>query len=45
MKLGNTYEWVGLLEHHPEAFKHAMELEKTAIKDGTPFTWCVNFTK
>ena len=32
-------EWVGLLEHHPEAFKHAMELEKTAIKDGTPFTW------
>lgn len=32
-------EWVGLLEHHPEAFKQAMELEKTAIKDGSPFTW------
>lgn len=32
-------EWVGLLEHHPEAFKHAMELEKTAMTDGSPFTW------
>lgn len=32
-------EWIGLLEHHPEAFKHAMELEKTAVKDGSPFTW------
>ena len=32
-------EWVGLLEHHPEAFKRAMELEKTALSDGSPFTW------
>lgn len=32
-------EWVGLLEHHPEAFIRAMELEKTSIDDGTPFTW------
>ncbi len=32
-------EWVGLLERHPEAFKHAMELEKSAIDGGSPFTW------
>ncbi len=32
-------EWVGLYEHHPDAFIRAMELEKTAIKDGSPFTW------
>lgn len=32
-------EWVGLLEHHPEAFKHAMELEKTALENGSRFTW------
>lgn len=32
-------EWVGLLEHHPEAFKHAMELEKSAMDGGSPFTW------
>ena len=32
-------EWVGLYEHHREAFIRAMELEKTAIKDGSPFTW------
>lgn len=32
-------EWVGLLEHHPEAFKRAMELEKTALANGSRFTW------
>lgn len=32
-------EWVGLLEHHPEAFKRAMELEKTALENGSRFTW------
>lgn len=32
-------EWVGLLENHPEAFAHAMELEKTAMNGGSPFTW------
>lgn len=32
-------EWVGLLEHHPEAFKRAMELEKTALGNGSRFTW------
>lgn len=35
-------EWIGLLEHHPEAFKHAMELEKTAMNGGSPFTWSQN---
>ena len=33
-------EWVGLLERHPEAFAHAKALEKTALDDGSPFTWC-----
>lgn len=32
-------EWVHLLERHPEAFKHAMELEKSALDGGSPFTW------
>lgn len=32
-------DWVGLYEHHPEAFKKAMELEKKAA-----FTWCENET-
>ena len=32
-------EWVGLLEKHPEAFKEAQAYEKTALKDGSPFTW------
>lgn len=32
-------EWVGLLEHHKDAFIRAMNLEKTALKDGSPFTW------
>ncbi|EPG3363363.1 phosphoadenosine phosphosulfate reductase family protein [Acinetobacter baumannii] len=32
-------EWVGLLENHPEAFEEAKAYEKTAVKNGTPFTW------
>lgn len=32
-------EWVRLKERHPEAFKEAMAYEKTAVKDGSPFTW------
>ena len=32
-------EWVHLLEHHPEKFKEAMVYEKTALEDGSPFTW------
>lgn len=33
-------EWVGLLERHPEAFENARQMEKTALDDGSPFTWC-----
>jgi 3'-phosphoadenosine 5'-phosphosulfate sulfotransferase (PAPS reductase)/FAD synthetase len=33
-------EWVGLLERHPEAFENARNMEKTALDDGSPFTWC-----
>jgi 3'-phosphoadenosine 5'-phosphosulfate sulfotransferase (PAPS reductase)/FAD synthetase len=33
-------EWVGLLERHPEAFESAKRMEKTALEDGSPFTWC-----
>ena len=32
-------EWIGLYEHHPAAFKKAIELEKKAA-----FTWCENET-
>ncbi len=32
-------EWVGLLERHPEAFRAAMEYEKIAIENKSPFTW------
>lgn len=32
-------EWVRLMEHHPIAFKQAMDLEKTALDGGSPFTW------
>ena len=32
-------EWVNLLEHHPDKFKEAMAYEKTALEDGSPFTW------
>lgn len=33
-------EWVGLLERHPDAFEHAKSMEKTALAEGSPFTWC-----
>lgn len=33
-------EWVGLFERHPEAFEHAKAMEKTALAEGAPFTWC-----
>lgn len=33
-------EWVGLLERHPAAFENARKMEKTALADGSPFTWC-----
>jgi hypothetical protein len=33
-------EWVGLLERHPEAFENAKAMEKTALNNGSPFTWC-----
>jgi hypothetical protein len=32
-------EWVRLAEHHPDRFAEAIEYEKTALKDGSPFTW------
>jgi len=32
-------EWVGLKREHPEAFEAAKRYEKTALKDGSPFTW------
>lgn len=32
-------EWVRLAEHHPDRFAEAVAYEKTAIKDGSPFTW------
>lgn len=32
-------EWVRLSEHHPARFAEAIEYEKTALKDGSPFTW------
>ncbi|NYF33824.1 phosphoadenosine phosphosulfate reductase family protein [Sphingopyxis sp. JAI108] len=32
-------EWVRLFEHHPERFAEAVDYEKTALKDGSPFTW------
>ncbi len=32
-------EWVRLRERHPEAFEEAKRYEKTAIDDGSPFTW------
>ena len=32
-------EWVRLAEHHPDAFAEAVAYEKTALKDGSPFTW------
>lgn len=32
-------EWVNLMEKHPEAFKEAKAYEKTAVEQGSPFTW------
>jgi hypothetical protein len=32
-------EWVRLAENHPDRFAEAMEYEKTALRDGSPFTW------
>jgi hypothetical protein len=32
-------EWVRLAEHHPDRFAEAIDYEKTALKDGSPFTW------
>jgi len=37
-------EWVGLKEHHPEAFERAKALEKKATASGSPFTWNQNET-
>ena len=32
-------EWVRLAEHHPDRFQEAVDYEKTALNDGSPFTW------
>ena len=32
-------EWVRLRERHPEAFEEAKSYEKTALENGSPFTW------
>jgi hypothetical protein len=32
-------EWVRLSENHPDRFAEAIAYEKTALKDGSPFTW------
>lgn len=32
-------EWVRLAENHPDHFAEAVDYEKTALKDGSPFTW------
>lgn len=32
-------EWVRLAEHHPDRFDEAVAYEKTALHDGSPFTW------
>lgn len=32
-------EWVRLAENHPDRFAEATEYEKTALRDGSPFTW------
>ena len=35
-------EWVRLKERHPESFENAKNMEKTAIENGTRFTWSQN---
>lgn len=32
-------EWVRLRERHPDSFQEAKDLEKTALSQGSPFTW------
>ena len=32
-------EWVRLQERHPKAFEEAKAYEKTAVEQGSPFTW------
>ncbi|MCY4608613.1 MAG: phosphoadenosine phosphosulfate reductase family protein [bacterium] len=32
-------EWVRLKEEHPDAFEEAKSYEKTAVDNGSPFTW------
>lgn len=32
-------EWVRLAENHPDRFAEAVDYEKTALRDGSPFTW------
>ena len=32
-------EWIRLMERHPAFFEEAMSYEKTALQDGSPFTW------
>ncbi|MDE8654716.1 phosphoadenosine phosphosulfate reductase family protein [Novosphingobium album (ex Liu et al. 2023)] len=32
-------EWVRLFEEHPDRFAEAVDYEKTALRDGSPFTW------
>lgn len=32
-------EWVRLSEEHPDRFAEAVDYEKTALRDGSPFTW------
>ena len=32
-------EWVRLMERHPGFYEEAKRYEKTALKDGSPFTW------
>ena len=32
-------EWVRLLDRHPDFFEEARRYEKTALDDGSPFTW------
>ena len=32
-------EWVRLMERHPDAFEEAKSYEKTAVANGSPFTW------
>jgi hypothetical protein len=32
-------EWIRLMEHHPDAFEDAKRYEKTAVENGSPYTW------